>query len=470
MALFFLIWAVGTVPAGIIPQVAEHGGLGPASGVGSFVTFLVFWGVCAILARRRCADNYLALRRTLIEAGLDHPSTLDTAKADCLRWTEAIDTRRRSDMNRASQKFAATMGDILRRKELDVAEIETKYPPRLAAIAAARERCWTRPTPSTLPCSASLKSNSRPSPMRCARNTRAMQESLARYDANGPKWPAAGAAGWSGSAPRLEEIADDCQRLFPDWHTEELNLARKPAAETPVAVRFGQAEIKLAKPRGGVPKDERLRPAQADFALPLLLPLPLHSTFLFKRPTTAGAGRRIHPGHHAASLDALPPGKVRFTILDPGRPGRQFLRLHAPGRLRRTADRQPHLDRTGAHRATPGRPDATTWRTSSSCICRNQFKHHRGIQRLGGRNGRTVPRAGRGQLPRQFLPKLRRNGSRASWQSGPRAACSIMLSIDTRCRRRTASTWPTWKQAPPRCNEEDGQLHLARSRFPNVPR
>lgn len=325
MAMFFLIWAIGTVPAGIYYTWPNMEQWVPASAVGSFVTFLVLWGVCALVARRRCADCYLALRRTLIEAGLDHASTLETAKADCLRLYEAIDSRRRSDVNRASEKFAGTMGEILRRKELEIVEIEAKFPPRLTAIATARERALDEADAKYPPLLQRLEDQyTAKSEAIRQDHARAMAESRARYERDWAEMAGRWRSGLERFRAGVKEIADDCQRLFPDWNTEDWSRW-KPAAEIPAAVRFGQAEIKLDKIRGGVPKDERLRPAQTDFSLPLLLPLPQHSTFLFKAADD-GRARAVESiqAIMLRLLTALPPGKVRFTIFDPVGLGENF--------------------------------------------------------------------------------------------------------------------------------------------------
>ena len=82
--------------------------------------------------------------------------------------------------------------------------------------------------------------------------------------------------------------------------------------------RFGRSQVKLADIDGGVPEDERLRPAQTEFALPVVLPFPRRSLLLLKaaRP---GPRRAVDVMQSAMLrlLTAMPPGKVRFTIIDP---------------------------------------------------------------------------------------------------------------------------------------------------------
>ena len=46
-----------------------------------------------------------------------------------------------------------------------------------------------------------------------------------------------------------------------------------------------------------------------------------------------------------------------------GRAGREFCRVHAPGRLSRATGHQPHLDRAAAYRRAAGRSCRNTWKT-----------------------------------------------------------------------------------------------------------
>ena len=57
----------------------------------------------------------------------------------------------------------------------------------------------------------------------------------------------------------VETIQKHCARLFPDWSAADAP-SWTPPAETPAAVRFGQVDVRLAKIRGGIPDDPRLKP------------------------------------------------------------------------------------------------------------------------------------------------------------------------------------------------------------------
>src|SRR5262249_18873056 len=99
-----------------------------------------------------------------------------------------------------------------------------------------------------------------------------------------------------------------------------------PPAEVPAGVRFGALAIDVAALPGGQPADPRLQRFAPDkFSLPALLPFPHRCATLLH---TAGAGRAACVQALQAMmlrfLTALPPGKVRFTVIDPVGLGENF--------------------------------------------------------------------------------------------------------------------------------------------------
>ena len=122
-------------------------------------------------------------------------------------------------------------------------------------------------------------------------------------------------------------------------------------------------------------------------------------------------------------LTAMPPGKVRFTIIDPVGLGENFSafmhladfdeQLVASRIWTDTGHIEQRLaDLTEAHgERDPG-------------LSPQGVPVDRGIQRVCRRDGRAVPRAGGGQFSGQFFRGGRRSASRASWPAGPAAACS----------------------------------------------
>ena len=106
-------------------------------------------------------------------------------------------------------------------------------------------------------------------------------------------------------------------------------------------------------------------------------------------------------------LTSLPPGMVRFTIVDPIGIGRNF------GAFMHLADfdpgtgHQPGLDRSPADRGAAGRAGKPHGDRDPE-VPAQRVRHDRGLQRRGRRGRRALSRAGRRRLSHQ----VRREGGR----------------------------------------------------------
>ena len=99
----------------------------------------------------------------------------------------------------------------------------------------------------------------------------------------------------------------------------------KPPIEVPPAMRFGAFDVDLSHFPNGVPVDPRLKSVPTHFQLPALLPFPIQGSVLIK---AADAGKdeaiTLLQSLMLRYLTSIPPGKVRFTIVDPVGLGENF--------------------------------------------------------------------------------------------------------------------------------------------------
>ncbi len=91
-------------------------------------------------------------------------------------------------------------------------------------------------------------------------------------------------------------------------------------------LRIGETVVELDKLPGGMPTDTRLADGiDPRFALPALLPFPERANLLLEAPTSGrSAGLATLQAAMFRLLTSLPPGQVRFTIVDPIGIGRNF--------------------------------------------------------------------------------------------------------------------------------------------------
>ena len=324
LGIFLLIWTFTVFPAGAIFGW-NNWYWAAASGGGSLLIFAVVGGWFYFSAQRHCGKSYTALRRTLLEAGLDRPAVLEAAKLDCQRLFASIDARYSEEVKRSNDRFATAMIEISALRENQIQQIETKYPARLAEIATYREQALKQADSRYSTRLAEMEERFTSQSKRLVEEyTRTNEESLARFNREWAEMAGRWQNGIEQFRESVREIGSKCDGLFPDWHTSDWDRWAPPH-EIPQAISFGHSDVKLEKIPGGIPKEERLRPAQTDYVLPILLPLPQHSLLMLK---AADEGR-------ASAIDAIqavmlrlltsiPPGKVRFTIFDPVGLGENF--------------------------------------------------------------------------------------------------------------------------------------------------
>ena len=114
------------------------------------------------------------------------------------------------------------------------------------------------------------------------------------------------------------KLRGEGSNLFPDW--EQVGRGDRPLPKAvPAGVRLGNLSVDLATIADGVPADSRLAPPAALVGdVPLFAPFPDKCSVVFRtREEGRAAGVNALQGAMLRFLTGLPPGKVRFTIIDP---------------------------------------------------------------------------------------------------------------------------------------------------------
>jgi len=112
---------------------------------------------------------------------------------------------------------------------------------------------------------------------------------------------------------------------FSDWSTLAAGTWQ-PSREIPRSIRVGEYQLDLNRWPGAVSADPRLAPRTTQYQLPFALPFPDAASVLFKSSQPAARATAI-AGLQCLTLrllTLLPPGKLRFTIIDPVGLGESF--------------------------------------------------------------------------------------------------------------------------------------------------
>ncbi|HEY2841952.1 MAG TPA: FtsK/SpoIIIE domain-containing protein [Pirellulales bacterium] len=278
------------------------------------------------LAREHAEEIFRPLCQAVKEAKQACQQSLTDAIAETKREQEKSVKQREADTRRADETYTPTLTNCVRRRETEPPAILKAADERLVALqtdldsalrmAVARHALQTVETRQNHQKDlAELRTSNE-------QQVRALVDRLERKQAEQQAaWQKAFSAARAEVAAIRQQIDSDC----PSW--ESLLLGEwKPPEEMPQAIRFGWLKVdlrgKLANsgPGGGITGAE-----DGEFPLPAALDFPAATSMYIK---TQDAGRR-----RAIELlqvvmlrlaTSVPPGKVRFTIVDPVGLGQNF--------------------------------------------------------------------------------------------------------------------------------------------------
>lgn len=122
----------------------------------------------------------------------------------------------------------------------------------------------------------------------------------------------------------VDQMNEFCNAHFPPW--QQNGLAERPSPHGSIpAIRFGRFDFKLNTLPGGLPNSKDLAVPQAEFEIPALLSYPERPSLLLEAEAEGrDAATLVIQNMMLRLLTSLPPGKVRFTIIDPVGLGQNF--------------------------------------------------------------------------------------------------------------------------------------------------
>ena len=220
-----------------------------------------------------------------------------------LRTTEITGTRD-AGLVATEESYHRQAADLLRKRDETLREANAKYPQLLQDLrrrfAEDQQAAQTR-------------------------HDRLLEESRAKHEADWDALAAAWREGMTRLYDTLSRMDEESQRLFPEWNGAAWQ-EWKPPSVPPPGIRFGEFTVRLDQVHGGISKDARLKPLGPDvLPLPAMMPFPHQASLLIQ---AAGDGRQpavqVLQSVMLRMLATIPPGKVRFTIIDPVGLGENF--------------------------------------------------------------------------------------------------------------------------------------------------
>ncbi len=335
---------------------------------------------------RRQADEKYLPRIASLQQQLD--AALAKIDADHARFTEQTRAARERDTAAEIDRYNLAVADATSKLDAELAEAENRFAAKMADATAKRDRDW---------------------------------EKLANDWHTG-----------------LKEVGEVCRHLidfgaqrFPPWPEVEKPDYPLPT-EVPPGVRFGEFDLDLYALPDGMPFDPRLNPADPLKAtVPAYLPFPDRCSVLLKaqdqgRPAAVAALQAMM----LRFLTGLPPGKVRFTIIDPVGLGENFAAfMHLADHdeklvTSRIWTEPPHVEQRLAD-LTQHMEDVI------QKYLRNQYKSIEEYNRAAGEVAEPYRVLVVANFPTNFTPDAARRLV-SIMSSGPACGVCTLVSVDTR--------------------------------------
>jgi S-DNA-T family DNA segregation ATPase FtsK/SpoIIIE len=279
-----------------------------------------------ITLRTQALELYAGLRIADLTAQRLRDRCLEQAQADNHRQLAAARKRKTESLRLAEQEHERRIQEITERRDRDLTAAETKYQPVLDAATRQRDRdlrhVETKYQRLMDESNARYERDSQAVADKYSRRLNEVEAIYARdWHATATRWKRALAR----YAAVLDAVGQECRRLFPAWDDPAWEQW-KPAAAVPAGLPFGELTIGPQDIPQAIPCDPRLQEVQpARLQTPALLGFPEHGSLLLK---AEGDGRteavRLIQAVMLRSLSTVPPGKVRFTIIDPVGLGESF--------------------------------------------------------------------------------------------------------------------------------------------------
>ncbi len=302
-------------------------------GGSSVVLTLAIQGILFAIARSGADSGYEKLAQQIVDLqAARHQWTRLSArefkrrKKEFDEWFTSLVEQRDSRLRMAQEKFDREMNAHQQRRAELLKQANDRYPSLMERLTRERDerlQLAHDEFPQKLDkLKARFEWNTKKIGEESQRRGAAIQQ---RYDFDWQNM----SRSWHGVVDSVRATADrmnaDAEKISQRW--PDLAFGNwAPATSIPGGVRLGDFKLRLDDIEYGMPEDDRLVPEVSEFSIPAMLPFPDKASLLLR--ASGGEARE-------ASVDllqvvmlrllaTLPPGKVRFTIIDPIGLGENF--------------------------------------------------------------------------------------------------------------------------------------------------
>ncbi len=259
------------------------------------------------------ADNLAAYCRSIVDGRLHEAR-------------KAISARREEDMRKADANHSRAITAAEARRDERLRKINEVYATRMVDVQTTQQRDLRDAIDAHDRLMADLKAQAESKSLKLDEKYRTLKEQVrTRHETSWRAMADAWHEGIRRAAAEIESIRREAAGYCPAWDDPAWTTRSLPRLLPPV-LRFGEIPLDLATLPGGVSPNARLMEGlPSRFDLPALRAFPAAANLLIESdPEGRAAGLAVLQASMFRLLTSLPPGMVRFTIIDPVGIGRGF--------------------------------------------------------------------------------------------------------------------------------------------------
>ncbi len=310
-----------------IGAVAGGGAAGIGGGVAAGAALAVLLRVWLVkLSRNQLERLYLPLKQDLADAdnlAAYARGIVDDRLKDARQQLAA---RRDEDLKRNEANHARLLRAAEAQRDERLRRINEVYASRMVEVQTTQQRDLREAIDAYDRHVAELQAQAKAKFQKLDQKYRTLKEQIAsQYESSWHSMAETWREGMRSTSAEIESVRRDVAVYCPRWDDPAWATRSLPRLLPPV-IRFGEIPLDLASLPGGISPDPRLMAGlPTRFDLPALRLFPASTNLLIEAPPE---GRTMALEVLQASmfrlLTSLPPGQVRFTIVDPIGIGRNF--------------------------------------------------------------------------------------------------------------------------------------------------
>ena len=296
--------------------------LAVGSAIAAAVVTFVLYLVVRPIARRATMQRVPPLQAALAQASAALAAALSSARRDAARQRRQLAQRATGDLAAAKSEYKQSRRDLKAQHIASRRKIAVKFAARRRGVEATYERELDE-IESTLP--PRIESLERSFAHELSQIDAALRQQLAAGSEETGRERAEVVARWSGGLNQFQQAAAQmnayCDGASPVWNSASDDIVGQPSprADEVAALRIGRLTLDLSKLAVAAVG------ASPEVRLPAVLSFPGRPSLLLEAGDEGrAAATRVLQNVMLRLLTTFPPGKVRFTIIDPVGLGENF--------------------------------------------------------------------------------------------------------------------------------------------------